>query len=99
MTDVNIATELLTDAFQDGFETALLVSGDSDLTAPIRAIRRLMPTKAVIVAFPPGRRSVELAGAASTSFQIGRGKIAASQLPEEIAKPDGFVLRCPRAWR
>ena len=40
MTDVNIATELLTDAFQDRFDVAMLVSGDSDLTAPIRTVRR-----------------------------------------------------------
>jgi uncharacterized LabA/DUF88 family protein len=98
MTDVNIATEMLTDAFQDRFETALLVSGDSDLTAPIRTIRRLFPAKWVVVAFPPDRRSVELANAASTSFHIGRGKIAASQLPDSVVKPGGFVLQRPPQW-
>ncbi|MEN6451829.1 MAG: NYN domain-containing protein, partial [Thermoguttaceae bacterium] len=72
MTDVNIATELLTDAFQNRFDTALLVSGDSDLTAPIHAVRKFFPEKRVVVAFPPDRRSVELANAASTSFHIGR---------------------------
>ena len=41
MTDVNIATNLLVDAFQDCFDVALLVSADSDLIAPIRALRSL----------------------------------------------------------
>src|SRR5437870_225149 len=31
MTDVNIAVELMKDAFQDEFDTALLISADSDL--------------------------------------------------------------------
>jgi hypothetical protein len=31
MTDVNIAVELLTDAFQDSFDVALLISADGDL--------------------------------------------------------------------
>lgn len=34
MTDVNIAVELLTDAFQNRFDTAIIVSADSDLTSP-----------------------------------------------------------------
>lgn len=98
MTDVNIATEMLTDVFLDRFDTALLISGDSDLTGPIRTIRRLFPAKRVVVAFPPDRRSVELANAASTSFHIGRATIAASQLPDQVTKPDGFVLHRPARW-
>ncbi len=99
MTDVNIATELLTDAFQDHFDTTVLISGDSDLTAPIRTVRRVFPAKRVVVAFPPDRQSVELAKAASTSFHIGRAKLADSQLPERVTKPDGFVLQRPAKWK
>ena len=98
MTDVNIATELLTDAFQDAFDAALVVSGDSDLTPPIRTIRRLFPTKSIVVAFPPNRHSVELATAATYSFQLGRAKFAASQLPDPVLKPDGFQLKRPPTW-
>jgi len=36
MTDVNIAVELLTDAFQDEFDRAILISADSDLVATVR---------------------------------------------------------------
>ena len=35
-TDVNIAVRLLEDAFDDRFDTAMVVSGDSDLVPPIR---------------------------------------------------------------
>ena len=98
MTDVNIATELLTDAFQDRFDAAFLISGDSDLTPPIQTIRKLNPGKRTVVAFPPDRHSVELAKAATYSFQIGRAKIAASQLPDPVVKPDGFALHRPTKW-
>lgn len=37
MTDVNIAVELLGDAQDDAFDTAIIISGDSDLTPPVRA--------------------------------------------------------------
>jgi hypothetical protein len=98
MTDVNIATELLTDAFHDKFDTALLISADSDLKSPVTKALALFPAKRVVVAFPPGRNSVVLAQTASGCLHIGRGKIAASQLPERITKPDGYVLQRPAEW-
>ena len=45
MTDVKIATKLLLDAFDDRFDTALVISGDSDLSPPIEAILRRHPSK------------------------------------------------------
>ncbi|MFQ5856860.1 MAG: NYN domain-containing protein, partial [Anaerolineae bacterium] len=51
MTDVNIATELMSDAFQDAFDVALLVSADSDLVGPVQAVRRLFSRKRIVVAF------------------------------------------------
>jgi len=55
MTDVNIAVEMLKDAFQERFDVALLVSADSDLCPLVKAVRTLFPQKAVVAAFPPGR--------------------------------------------
>ena len=41
MTDVNIAVALMSDVHQDRFDLALLVSADSDLVGPVRAVRSL----------------------------------------------------------
>jgi uncharacterized LabA/DUF88 family protein len=99
MTDVNIAVEILKDAYQDRFDVALLISADSDLVPPIKAVGELFPTKRVVVACPPGRYSVSLASSASSSFVIGRGKIAKSVFPEEVRKADGYILRRPDLWK
>lgn len=37
--DVNLATELLVDGFTGAYDVAAIVSNDSDLVAPIRAVR------------------------------------------------------------
>lgn len=99
MTDVNIAVELLGDAFQDAFDTAILISADSDLTAPIETVRRLFPHKRVLVVFPPNRSSAALTQIASAYFSIGRAKLAQSQFAPEITKPNGFILKRPPEWR
>lgn len=99
MTDVNIAVELMTDAFQDKFDTALLISADSDLVGPVRAMRRLFSKKKVIVAFPPARSSVALQRTARGFYFIGRDKLSKSVFPDEVTKPDGFTIRRPAEWR
>jgi uncharacterized LabA/DUF88 family protein len=98
MTDVNIAVEIMTDAFQDEFDTALLISADSDLSGPINAVKSLFPEKRIIVAFPPKRYSSTLSSIADASFIIGRANIAKSVFPPSIQKPDGYMIRCPEPW-
>jgi uncharacterized LabA/DUF88 family protein len=98
MTDVNIAVEILSDAYQDLFDTALLVSADSDLTAPILAVKNLFPHKRIVVAFPPHRHSAQLERLAHAHLQIGRANLAKSVFPDKVQKPDGYVLERPVTW-
>jgi uncharacterized LabA/DUF88 family protein len=99
MTDVNIAVEMLNDASDDLIDTALLVSADSDLIAPIKSIRVPFPEKRVVLAFSPDRQSQRLVSAAHACFRVGRKKLQDSQLPDKVTKPDGFVLLRPPSWR
>jgi uncharacterized LabA/DUF88 family protein len=99
MTDVNIAVELLGDAYEDKFDTALLISADSDLTTPIEKVRQLFSKKRVISIFPPNRASKELEKVATACFHLGRGVISSSLFPPEVTKPDGYILKCPTKWK
>lgn len=98
MTDVNIAVELMADAFADRFDTAILISGDSDLAGPLDKIRKLFPSKRIIVAFPPNRASQRLRTCAHVNFNIGERTLSSSQLPNPVVKPDGFALQRPTGW-
>ncbi len=99
MTDVNIAVEMLTDAFRDAFDAAILISADSDLTAPLKKVKLLFPSKKIITAFPPDRFSFALKETSDASFFIGRKKLAQSIFPDHVTKSDGFVLIRPERWR
>jgi uncharacterized LabA/DUF88 family protein len=98
MTDVNIAVEMLADAFQNLFDTAILVSADSDLTAPIKKIKRLYTNKRIVLGFPPERHSFALKQISDGSFTIGRKTLAKSVFPDKVTKKDGFVLIKPVEW-
>jgi hypothetical protein len=97
MTDVNIAVELLSAAFQNEFDTALLVSADSDLAPAVQKTRQLLG-KRVVVAFPPKRSSQRLGASASAYTHVNRSHLVKSQLPLTITKPDGHVLCKPPSW-
>ena len=99
MTDVNIATELLTDASQNRFDTALLISADGDLVGPVKKVKQLFPGKRIVVVFPPKRQSIQLKKIANACLHISRTILAKSMFPEQVKKADGFVLQRPRQWR
>jgi hypothetical protein len=98
MTDVNIATQLLSDAFTNKFDIAILISADSDLSGPITKILQLFPEKKVVIAFPPDRVSFELKNVASAYFHIGRSKLMKSQFPGSILLNNGRKLFKPQSW-
>jgi uncharacterized LabA/DUF88 family protein len=98
MTDVNIASQLITDAFLDKYDIAILVSGDSDLVPPIKIVKELMPKKEIWVALPPSRESNDLKKVSDGIFKIGRKKLSDSQLPLIVTDKYGFELKKPNSW-
>lgn len=97
-TDVNIAVALVADAALDRYDTALLVSADSDLCPAVRAVKQLDQGRRVVAAFPPRRRSAELARAVDGYVVIGDDKVRRSQLPSTVVTAAGIVLERPKHW-
>ena len=99
MTDVNIAVALLEDANNNRYDAAIVISADSDLTRPIEVVRQKFANKRVRVAFPPKRHSLHLSEVATAAFTLGRKRIAQSQLPNPVTKPDGYPVPKPDNWQ
>jgi uncharacterized LabA/DUF88 family protein len=99
MTDVNIAMALIADAFDDKFDTALLISADSDLVGPIKRVKARFSHKRIVVVFPPKRHSSALNKAADACLHLSSSILAKSVFPDEVIKPDNFILRRPTNWR
>lgn len=77
---------------------AMLISGDSDLVPPIKAIHENFKHKRVFVAFPPKMHNASVALVAKGSMIIGRKKLIDSLFENEVPKNDGFILKKPKEW-
>ncbi len=97
-TDVNIAVGLLEDAYDDRYDLAVVISGDSDLAPPVAAVRQRFGHKRVLVAFPPKRHSRELQTHANAAFTISHSRIRTSRLPTPVTTTGGIELHAPTGW-
>ena len=97
-TDVNIASAMLLDAFNNMADVFVLVSGDTDFIAPVSIIRK--DFKKTVVVFNPHVAKSWLHDYASYYRDIPRDLPARCQLPETIPygkRKDRFIHR-PPAW-
>jgi uncharacterized LabA/DUF88 family protein len=95
--DVNIATHLMHDAYQQKFQAAVLITNDSDLLEPIRIVRRELNLEVGIL--NPHRQTPSRVLIQHSSFvkQIRSGVLRASQFPEVLSDSKG-TFRKPQAW-
>ena len=95
--DVNLASYLLLDGFDDEYEMAVVISNDSDLQLPIRMARTRL-AKQVGVFDPSRRRSFELHAAASWYRPLRQGPLSVSLFPDTLSDAQGSIKK-PGSWR
>ena len=93
--DVSLAAHLLNDAWQDLFESAVVISNDTDLVVPIRMVSEEL--KRPVLVGCPGRWQVapQLRNAATHVRHIRAAMIRAAQFPETLA---GTAVAKPAGW-
>lgn len=95
--DVNLATHLLADAFQNKFEVAVVVSNDSDLVEPIRIVREQLHKKVGVIN-PHTHPSRELLKYATFFKKIRRGVLQAALFPPQLTDEHG-TFKKPESWK
>lgn len=94
--DVNLASHLLLDGFDDDYEMAVVISNDSDLELPVRMMRERL-NKPIGIFDPSRRRSFELHGAATWYRPLRRGPLSASLFPDTVTGEQGSITK-PANW-
>lgn len=98
-TDVNIAIKLFQTAAIDAWDTAVIISGDSDLIPAIKAVKETFPAKRVVIAIPIGRRAEELKQAADFHKKVKQKHLQSCQFDDTITIDKNIVLKRPDSWR
>lgn len=94
--DVNLATHLVADAFQQRCTKAVVISNDADLAEPVRVVRSECNIHVEIVnPHPRHRRSLKLQG--SDFRQLRAEVVAECQLPPVLHGEQGEIHR-PEGW-
>lgn len=98
--DVNLATFLLVDGYEDDYEQALVISNDSDLALPIKIVREKLD-KPVGVVNPNRDRSedtpIELKNVATFMRQIRLSTLSKCQFPPALQDAQGTICK-PIGW-
>ena len=95
--DVNLATQLLLDCFDQKIDKALIISADSDFATPIKvAIDRF--DIEVVSAFPLGRNSTKLRQVSAAVVQIREQNLRGAMFDRTLITADGKTISCPPSW-
>ncbi len=96
-TDVNIALNIVTDAVEDAYDKAVLVSADSDLLPIIETIHHLTPDKEVGVMFPIGRAVEDLRRNTDFIRKMPEDLLRRCQFPD-VVKVGKTLIEKPKSW-
>jgi hypothetical protein len=97
-TDVAISSQLLGSLIMNECETAVLITGDTDLAPAVRNAKILFPQKDIWFGFPYRRKNKELAKITGKSFYINKEQYIKYQFPKIIHLPEGKKLIKPLNW-
>jgi uncharacterized LabA/DUF88 family protein len=95
--DVNLASYILTDAYDGLYDVAVIVSNDSDLAYPISYVKNRLG-KIVGLLNPHKNPSVVLMKHKNFYKQIRPSVLAACQFPHQMTDAAG-TIHCPPSWR
>jgi hypothetical protein len=101
-TDVNIAIQILDDAYQNRCERFVIVSGNSNLVPALRMTKALFPAKEIVVYIParnPKRGAAsEMRSAADKDRTLPLNLLKHSLLAARIPEGTGNFITKPAGW-
>lgn len=97
-TDVSIALTLFRLAYEKKYDTAILVTGDSDQLPSFREVHKCFPGLSLGVVLPIGREAAELKKESDFYLRIRERILAKCTFDPQITLADGTILRCPVEW-
>lgn len=97
--DVNLATHLLVDCFDNDYDEAVIISNDADLSLPIEIVtKKYGKIVGIINPHPRGKLSRKLAQVALVYiWEINKKVLATCQFPTTLTDSKGTFTK-PSTW-
>jgi uncharacterized LabA/DUF88 family protein len=96
--DVNLATYLLLDTFDDAYDTAVVVSDDSDLREPLTLVKRRFNKRLAVIRIRTNRGSV-FRDIVDAVYDANRLRYySRNQFPPTLRSARGREIRKPPEW-
>lgn len=96
--DVNIAIKMLEMLYADSCDWAVIVSGDTDLSAVVKNGKRIFPKCNIGVLFPYNRQNAEFKTIADATSDLQPQDYATNQFPDPYLTTAGKTIIKPPAW-
>lgn len=96
-TDVNIALHLLNDAWEDRYDKAYIISGDTDLLPVIQMLKTSNSHKLISVIFPPFKWADEIKTVCQTQ-KMKQIHLNKSILPQKYYTKNNVLIEAPPEW-
>lgn len=97
VTDVNIATHMLRDAYTERMDMAVLVTADADLVPPVKVLQELdIPVR--ILLMPGRKRAKNLQQVATETYWVKTKTVKKHIMPRVIVRPGLPDLVRPENW-
>jgi len=100
-TDVNIAVNIMHDAYKNNCDVTILVSGDNDLLPALKCIKKFKPEQKILVFYPPKRNKSNLHDYATyPAIHLLNCKetFIKSRLERKVDFSDGTFAIIPPEW-
>jgi uncharacterized LabA/DUF88 family protein len=96
--DVNLAAHLLHDGWKDRYDTALVMSQDSDLLEPLSLVKNELQKTVGLVWLDGQQPGRHMTRAVSFVRHLTPARLAASQFPNQLMGRDGHFIYKPKSW-
>lgn len=96
--DVNLASHLLNDGFNDRFDTALVITQDTDLCEPIRMIKNDVAKIAGVLWAGSSNPGKHYRAVSSFIKHVNPGVLAKCQFPNPVIGRGGAHIVKPASW-
>lgn len=97
--DINLALSIFNDARLNVFDTAYLITADSDQAATAKMLRECFPGKKLVTVSPPGRNfSTHILANATSSIALNQGHLERCLFSAMVFKEGEKMGRRPREY-